>query len=163
MKRLLSTLVALLFVVGVAHAGWNIQQGDQNNTDWVNQDGISVPVGESGLNVLVENISTASTSYVVTDRAGKISKVYSVAYGATTVDNALLDFGVVSTAGTHTPASGGATLTIAGTGAAGDIDSLTFDLGSDSNLTVEQGQAIWVHTDGGSTGDVDAMITIVIE
>ncbi|KKL49082.1 hypothetical protein LCGC14_2319070 [marine sediment metagenome] len=152
----------------MAEAGSNIKQKDTGATVWENQDGDQIPVGDSGLTVLLENVSSASTAFVVTHRAGNIVKIYSAIHGVITVQGATLDFGSFdgSFADHMSAASGVAasavTLEIT-TGAAGDLDSVTFVVGSDGALAVTQGQVIFIHTDGGSTTDIDATITIIIE
>ena len=162
MKRIFLTLFALLLAMP-AYAGSNIRQKDTGATVWEEAGGTQVPVGDSGLTVLLENISSASTAYVISNKTGNVVKIYSVAFGATTVANAVLDFGTL-TGGVFTAISGaGGIITIAGTGAAGDIDSVTFTPGTSPDLDVNQGEVVWVTTDGGSTGDVDAVITFIIE
>ena len=162
-------LVAVLSVSFMAEAGSNIKQKDTGGTVWENHDGDQVPVGDSGLTVILENVSSASTAYVITHKAGDIVKIYSAIHGVITVNGATLDFGLVDGAVFQSISSAavgndpqGGTLAIT-TGAAGDVDSVTFVVGRDPALAVSQGQAIWIHTDGGSTTDIDATITIIIE
>ena len=156
MKRLFAGLLAILLVsvmlAAPAEAGWNKRNNPDGTTGWVNPDGDEILVNERYINVLVENISSASTPYVVSPIAGTIVAIYSVAFGATTVDDAVLTARIGGTAIT------GGTITIEGTGSAGDVDSAT----PTANNTVTAGQAISIETDGGSTGDVDAQITFVI-
>ncbi len=161
MKRFLF-VIALLLVPTLALAGSNIKQKDTGATVWEDHDGNQVPVGNPGLTVLLENVSTASTAYVVSHKAGKITKVYSVLFGAITTANAILDIWI---ANSTTPTlfdlvTLSTPMTLAWSGsAAGDIDTAA-PTGAN---TVTQGQAIAIHTDGGSTDDIDAVITIVIE
>ncbi len=170
MKRLALLLVMALAFAVPSQAGWNIHQKDTGAAVWQNGDGDQVPVGDSGLTVLLEDVSTASTAYVVSHKSGNIVKIYSVMHGILTIADAALDFGVVSgsSASVVTQVSGGVTLTLATTGPAGEVDSIAFrpngtGANATSNLTVNQGDAIYIHTDGASTTDVDATITIVIE
>lgn len=165
--------LALLALPLVAEAGSNIKQKDTGATVWENQDGEQVPVGNPGLTVLLEDVSTASTAYVVTHKAGNIVEIYSTLFAAITTADATLDFGRVesdggvyqsiSSASTSNDPQGGV-ITITGIGSsAGDVDSVTFTVGTDPALGVSQGQTIWIHTDGSSTTDADAVITIIIE
>lgn len=168
MKKFILGLALMLLMALQAPAdaaNWNVKQKDTGAAVWEESTkSTQVPVGDSGLTVLLENVSSASTAYVVSHKTGNIVKIWSVAHGATTVDNASLSFYVVESNGVHTQVSGsGGTITIAGTGSAGDIDSITFTPGTTPNIAITQGQAIAVVTDGGSTTDVDATITIVIE
>ena len=43
------------------------------------------------------------------------------------------------------------------------MDSVIFTVGTDPQLAVSQGQALWAHTDGGGTNAVSAFIVIIIE
>ncbi len=161
MRKLLLTLFVLLLPFA-AYAGSNIKQKDTGATVWEDHDGKQVPVGDSGLTVLLENVSSASTAYIVTHKAGKIVKVYSVLFGQITAANAAVDVHIANstTPTTFNLVTPGGTLTLAWSGsAAGDIDTAS----PTALNTVTQGQTIAVHTDGSSTTDIDAVITIVIE
>lgn len=165
-------VVAVLSVSFFAEAGSNIKQKDTGATVWENQDGEQVPVGNPGLTVLLEDVSTASTAWVVSHKSGDIIKIYSTSFGEITTADAVLDFGIalspgnlyqsISSAGTNNPQGG--IITITKTAAVtGSVFSVTFTPGTDIPTGVTAGQAIWVHTDGGSTIDIDAVITIIIE
>lgn len=104
------------------------------------------------LTTRIDNISAASSAWVVTPVAGTIAKVYSVISGAIT-GTALLtpEIGGVAVAG--------GPITVAQSGsAAGVVDSYT----PSSANTVTAGQAIEIQTDGGSTNAVSAVITFEI-
>ncbi len=166
--RVLLLLAVVLTLPLIAEAGWNIKQKGTGATVWENQDGETVTVGDSGLTVLLEDVSTASTAYVVTHRAGNIVKIYSVLFGAITTADATLDFAIISDGTTNAVSGGtgvtGATITIAFSGSAsGDVDSITFTPGTDPAIAVSSGDVVTVHTAGGSTLDIDAVITIIIE
>ncbi len=170
MKRFL-LIIALLLVPSLALAGENIKQKGTGATVWENADGDQVPVGTPGLTVHLVDISTAATSYVVTHKTGNIIKIYSVAHGANTAVPALVDFGVVETNGVHvgisstgvgSPAENSNQISMAISNA-GEIDSITFTVGTNPNIAVTQGQAIWVHTDGASTTAAGAHFTVIIE
>lgn len=154
--------VVVLSVSFMAVAGSNIKQKDTGATVWEDQDGKQVPVGTPGLTILLENVSSASTAYVVTHKAGKIVKVYSVLFGQITAADAAVDIFIANAASPTffdlvTPS---ATLTLSWVGsAAGDIDTISPTAAN----AVSQGQTLAVHTDGASTTDIDAIITIIIE
>ena len=158
-------IAAAAFLVAIplyAEAGSNIKQKGTGATVWEDQDGKQVPVGTAGLTVLLENVSSASTAYVVTQKAGKIVKIYSVLFGQITAADALVDV-FISNATSPTffdlvTPSGTLTLSWVGS-AAGNVDSASPTAAN----AVSQAQTIAVHTDGGSTTDIDAIITIIIE
>ena len=173
MKQIICFLAALMFCSVSAHAGWNVKQKDDGSTVWVNPDAKEVPVGDSGLTVHLEDVSTASTAYVVAHKSGNIVKAYSTIFGAldSGAFDATIDFFVVEgaspavvTSVSAASGNGAGTITIAATGSlAGTQDSVSWTVGTDSGLSVSQGDIIAVHTDGSSVNDVDASITIVIE
>ena len=105
------------------------------------------------LTTRIDNISSASSAWVVTPVAGTIAKVYSVISGAITGGAAILtpEIGGVAVAG------GPITVAVSGS-AAGVVDSYT----PSSANTVTAGQAIEIQTDGGSTNAVSAVITFEI-
>ena len=70
MRKLFITL-ALRVCASSAIAGWNIRQTDDGGAVWVNGDGATVPVG-GALQVDITALATASTAYVVSQRAGYI-------------------------------------------------------------------------------------------
>lgn len=167
-------IAVLLAIPLVAEAGSNIKQKDTGATVWENADGDQLPVGDTGITVLLEDVSSASTAYVLTTRAGNIVKIWTVLHTAITTADAVLDFGRVESPGGvyqsissssvgNAPTEGGI-VTITGIGsAAGDVDSVTFTVGTDPRIAVSAGQSIWIHTDGASTTDADATIFIFIE
>lgn len=110
---------------------------------------------QAHLTLLVENVSGASTSYVVAPASGNITAVYSVLFGDITTADATL---TVSANGT---AVSPATLTL--TAVAGDEAGTIDSLAPTEDYAVTAGQVITVATDGGSTNDVDALITIIID
>jgi hypothetical protein len=105
------------------------------------------------LNTRIDNISSASSAWVVTPVAGTIAKVYSVISGAITSGDATLTSKIATVSVTN------GAITVANSGsAAGTVDSAT---PSGAN-TVTLGQAIEIATDGGSTNSISAVITFVI-
>ena len=105
------------------------------------------------LNTRIDNISAASSAWVVTPVAGTIAKVYSVISGAITSGDATLTAKIATVSVTN------GVITVANSGsAAGTVDSAT---PSGAN-TVTLGQAIEIATDGGSTNSISAVITFVI-
>jgi len=99
------------------------------------------------------NISTASSQWVAVPLAGDIQKIYSVLQAANGSGNAVFTFEIATVAVTTTA------LTIAASGAAGDLDSTT---PSGAN-TLTAGQAIEIICDGGSTNAVNAAITFLLD
>ena len=100
-----------------------------------------------------DNISSASSAWVVTPVAGTIAKVYSVISGVITSGDATLTSKIATVSVTN------GAITVANSGsAAGTVDSAT---PSGAN-TVTLGQAIEIATDGGSTNAVSAVITFEI-
>jgi len=105
------------------------------------------------LTTRIDDISTASSAWVVTPIAGTISKIYSVISGAITSGAAVLTAEIGGTAVTN----GVLTVAVSGS-AAGIIDVAT----PTANNTVTAGSAIEIATDGGSTNSVSAVITFEI-
>lgn len=102
----------------------------------------------------LDDVSTASSVYVVAPIAGTVSKIYSVLQGAITVADSVVTAsigGVNLTNGSLTVAQSGS--------AAGDVDSCT----PTANNTVSAGQAIKITTDGASTTAAALLLTIVID
>lgn len=163
MRIFLSLLLAALVWSGTAYAGANLIQQDDGTTVWRNADSEDWPVGDPGLTVTIEDISSAATDYVFSHRPGLLTKIYVVPSGAFDANSneSTLDFGVdLDGDGNFTDGVFGAahTLTVA-TGTAGVGSTLTITTG----YTVGQGDVISIHTDGGSTGATAGTVTIVIE
>jgi hypothetical protein len=159
MKRF---ILAFLLVMGLAipaQAGWNIKQKDDGSTVWVDQDSIEVPVGDTGITVRLTDVSTASTEFVVSHKAGKIKKIYAVTNGNFT-GSPVLSFGISGGSSAYfTPISAGGTLTME----AGTVGGVTTISPADSNVDVEQGYVISVSSDGASTGESPTSVVIIIE
>ena len=105
------------------------------------------------LTTRIDDISTASSAWVVTPIAGTISKIYSVISGAITSGAAVLTAEIAGVAVTD----GVLTVAVSGS-AAGIVDSATPSAAN----TVTAGSAIEIVTDGGSTNTVSAVITFEI-
>jgi hypothetical protein len=169
MTKLFSGLLALsilAFSFG-AEAGWNLRQNDDGTTEWVRTDTADTQdtrtVGAVYLTVLLENISAESTAAVaipVTD--AKVSYIQSVMFGDITTADAVLDFWIGDSDGDYsteiTNGTGRMTLTAIGGSEEGIVDTFT-PTGAN---TAERNQTVYIHTNGGSTNDVDAVITITI-
>jgi hypothetical protein len=106
------------------------------------------------LNTIIDDISTASSAWVVCPVAGNITKVQSVIDTAITTADATLTtkIGGVNVTG------GGLTVSFTGA-AAGDVDSTS----PTALNAVSANQAIEIATDGGSTTASKAVITFTIE
>lgn len=103
------------------------------------------------LTLFFPDISTADSEYVVAPFDGTLTKVSSVINGAITAGDCLLTITINGTSPSPN------VITIANSGsAAGDIDVIS----PLSNNTVSSGQAIRVQSDGGSTGTIDATLTL---
>lgn len=105
------------------------------------------------LTTQIEDISSASQTYVVSPVSGTITKIYSVLNDTITTADATLTPKIAGTAIT------GGNIVVAHTGSgAGDIDSST----PTALNTITAGQAIEIETDGASNGNAKAIITIEI-
>lgn len=100
------------------------------------------------------NISTASSQWVVPGIAGDITKIHSVISGAIASADCGLSFEIGGT-----PITGG-NITIANAGsAAGDVDTATPSAAN----TITADQPIEIISDGASTNNVNATITFTID
>jgi hypothetical protein len=112
------------------------------------------PLSHRAITAYLADVSTAGQIYVVAPSRGRIVRVWSALNGAITGADSILTLKINGTAVTN------GTMTVAFTSsAAGDVDVM---IPSALNL-VQQGDAIEIETDGGSTGTVPVMLTIVIE
>ena len=101
----------------------------------------------------IEDISTASSTFVAIPDGGKIVKIITALQGAISGGNAAVTFEIGGTAIT------GGGITVANSGsAAGDIDSSEPTAANQ----VEEGGSIEMITDGGSTGTKKLGVTFVI-
>lgn len=112
------------------------------------------PLQRRYITVEIPDISTGGQRYVVPGFRGKIVKIHSVINGAITNAAATLTTKIESTAVT----GGAITIAVSGSGA-GVKDSAT----PTANNTFGVDDAIEVETNGGSTGTVPAVITLVLD
>jgi hypothetical protein len=163
-KAFLGLLLAFL-IAAPAQAGWQLRQNADGTADWVDtRNGNAFTVGSYRLTVQFENVSTAATVAVVNPINNmKISYIQSVMMGDITTADAKLDFwistdqgGTVSSEVTNTTAR--MTLTAVAANELGDVDTFT----PTAENAIEKDQVIFVHSNGGSTNDVDVMITITL-
>jgi len=186
MKKLLNAVAVMLVMtlaIG-AYAGWNIRQNADGTTSWINFDGETYPVARTYLTVNLENVSSASTTYISVPFAGSIAQVDSVVHGDLTAASAVLTVSIMSEASPgvdFTKITTNNTLTLASAvidssgayllGGAGDRDTTGSMAGKSTDHasknqqltgapTVAAGGTIAIGTDGASTGDVDATIII---
>jgi len=101
-----------------------------------------------------DNISTASSQWIIPGIAGTITKIQTVINGAIATADCGMSFEIAGTPIT----SGGITIAFSGS-AAGDIDSST---PSAANV-VTANQAIEIISDGASTNNIDATVTFTID
>ena len=158
MMRKFLIALALLGCAGSAIAGWNIRQTDDGGAVWVNGDGATVPVGGT-LQVDIDTLATASTAYVVSQRAGHIKKIMGVSHDG----GELSKVQVLLQSGTNfVPVTTGTLLQFASASTPNVQTVVPEDIGSNS-FYVNEGQLIAVSTDGVSTTAARGTFTIVIE
>jgi len=101
----------------------------------------------------IEDISTASSTFVAIPDGGKVVKIITALQGAISGDDAAITFEVGGTAMTNSA------ITVEYDGsAAGDVDSSEPSAAN----RVEEGGTIEMITDGGSTGTQKLLVTFVI-
>ena len=101
----------------------------------------------------IEDISTASSTFVGVPDGGKIIKIITALQGAISGADAAITFEVGGTAMTNSA------ITVANSGsAAGDVDTSEPSAAN----RVEEGGTIEMITDGGSTGTAKLLVTFVI-
>ena len=108
------------------------------------------------LTTRIDNISAASSAWVVTPIAGTISKIYSVISGAITSGAAVLTAEIAGVAVTN------GVLTVAVSGSAAGIHDVATPTAANTVTAAGTGGVIEIVTDGGSTNTVSAVITIEI-
>lgn len=101
----------------------------------------------------IEDVSTASSTFVAVPDGGRIIKIITALQGAISVANAAVSFEIGGTAVT----GGGITVAYDGS-AAGDVDSVEPTAAN----RVEEDGTIEMITDGGSTGTAKLLVTFVI-
>lgn len=101
----------------------------------------------------IEDISTASSTFVAIPDGGKVVKIITALQGAISGADAAITFEVGGTAMTNSA------ITVAYDGsAAGDVDSSEPSAANN----VDEGGTIEMITDGGSTGTAKLLVTFVI-
>jgi len=101
----------------------------------------------------IEDISTASSTFVAIPDGGKVVKILTALQGAISGANAAVTFEVGGTAMTNSA------ITVTHTSsAAGDVDTSEPSAAN----RVEEGGTIEMITDGGSTGTAKLLVTFVI-
>lgn len=158
MKRLLGLLGVLVLVPSLAIAGWNIRQEADGTATWINGAGETVPVGRD-LTVLLEDVSTASTTFVVSPVSGTVTWIRSAMHGEISTHDVSLTMSIASSGSTtFTDAAGSIAISFSET-SSGTMDEAVITSGG----TVAEGGVIAIRTSGYSTTDTDATITIRIE
>ena len=101
----------------------------------------------------IEDISTASSTFVAIPDGGKVVKILTALQGAISGADAAITFEIGGTAMTNSA------ITVANSGsAAGDVDTSAPTAAN----RVEEGGTIEMITDGGSTGTAKLLVTFVI-
>ena len=101
----------------------------------------------------IEDVSTASSTFVAVPDGGKIIKIITALQGAISGGNAAISFEIGGTAVT----GGGITVAHSGS-AAGDVDTAEPTAAN----TVVEGDAIEMISDGGSSTACECVVTFVI-
>jgi len=100
----------------------------------------------------IEDVSTASSTFVAIPDGGKVVKIITALQGAISGGDAAITFEIGGTAMTNSA------ITVANSGsAAGDVDT-----SEPSAARVEENGTIEMITDGGSTGTQKLLVTFVI-
>ena len=181
MKRLLYSLVALALLVGVTGYSPAFAQGQK--LDLVNpdtgtafrgenrstQETVDHRVGRVVLNVMLEDVSSASSTFVaipITDM--RVSFIQSVLMGTITTASATMIIGKYSSDGAYfgEVTNGTSRMVLAATTAGssdktGDVDTFTPNQTSGFNY-FEKNSVLVIGTDGASTTDTDVMFTITL-
>lgn len=105
------------------------------------------------LNVLIPNISSASSVFVPSPVAGNVTAVYVTLYGALTGSNPVVTGKILGVP------IGGLSITCTTSGSAAGS---TFSGTPSSAYSVTAGNAIEIDTSGGSTGAYAANVTVVV-
>jgi len=101
----------------------------------------------------IEDVSTASSTFVAIPDGGKVVKILTALQGAISGADAAITFEIGGTAMTNSA------ITVANSGsAAGDVDTSEPSAAN----RVEEGGSIEMITDGGSTGTAKLLVTFVI-
>jgi hypothetical protein len=101
----------------------------------------------------IEDVSTASSTFVAIPDGGKVVKILTALQGAISGADAAITFEIGGTAMTNSA------ITVANSGsAAGDVDTSEPSAAN----RVEEGGSIEMITDGGSTGTAKLVVTFVI-
>ena len=110
---------------------------------------------DTTLQIVLVDVSSNATHFVVSHFAGSITDWYCVLEGAITTANNTLTLNV-----NGSPPTTGSTITVAFSGsAAGDIDS---DLTVATNNAITAGQAVSIGSSGDSTNTVREICTVVV-
>lgn len=180
MRRLIYGLLAAIAVASAALAAQNIRQNNDGTASWNSSRGWNNPLGAAYLQVLIPNLSVASTFVLVSPIS----------------DAKITDVRVARTGGPSS--SGKATITISTACTSGcllagssavrlrsthGVSYATIQVGTDSNISsyaitqpgtlpsgrheyhdaIEAGGRIFINTDGASTGAMSAHVIITIQ
>ena len=172
MKRILIALFALCLAMP-ALAGHNLRQQDSGGAVWVDPDGQTIPVGDTGIVVYVDDFGIEATHWIVTHKQGRVAKVYTVTNNSWSGDT-VLNFGTREQGGAidsnsqlhigeSSDGTKAATIGMTASGsAAGDVDSVDLTNGQ-TNTSVTPGMSIFINSDGGASSAVSGYVLIIIE
>lgn len=162
LKRFLLTLASLVLCASVAQAGWNIRQDGSGDTYWV-EGSTEIHVGETHLTLLLENVSTASSAFVISPITGYVDLIWGALFADITTANTTLKWRIMSTitaalwADELSETSGPMTFTTSAVSKATSVSWVPT-----SNNYIQAGGILAVYTNAESTNDVDAVFTIRI-
>jgi len=174
MKHIKTLLLSLLMLFPFyAQAAWNIQQGGDGGTYWVDtDDSESNHVSEGRVTVFMPDIAVASTGYVAVPVKGDIIKVYSVIHNSlSSASNETLQLYIGTGASSATGPTAWVEVSNAVTGVTIQLSSVTG--ASDTNATeysisntITEGGVLAIHSPGRSApgvgSTIPATITVII-
>lgn len=132
----------------------NIASGGVFSIGGVTVSTTAAELNDITLQIVISDISTAGSDFVVSHFAGSITDWYCVLNAVITTADSVLTLSV-----NDVVPSTGSSITVTGVGSAiGDIDSVTTVAGA----TIAVGEQIAIHTSGASTTTAQEMCTIVI-
>jgi hypothetical protein len=96
MRNIFSALLVLVLTTSLALAGWNQRQRDDGTAEWIDGSGDAYRIGQQILTVNLENLGTASTTYVPVPFAGRVYQVDLAVHGDVTTTTEALTVSIIS-------------------------------------------------------------------
>lgn len=180
MRRLLYGLLAAVIVVGSAMAAQSIRQNTDGTASWNSSRGYANPLGAAYLQVLIPNLSVASTFVLVSPISdAKITDARVVRTGSPpSAGRALITISTACTSGCGVANSSpirirsthGTTVAVINVGVSATTTAYSISAANvvsggvyENHDRVEAGGLIFVNTDGGSTGAMSAHVIITVQ